>query len=382
MLDNVSTAQDFTFENISSYNESYDESDYNSAGEDAYREWVAEREHTYRILCGLEDEDFGGPDPREYDEPLPDSRDYVNPQKYGYTQKGKPRKRKQKNLQEILDDVDKCGTWELVPDHRDGVKFKIIKRACRHYELCPRCAADRAWELSEQFKLTYRKLGGMRVIEVSLEDAEQMVRTISEQNKDTSSGLTGNEFYSRRPLANGRCMMFIHPNLPFGQPLEPSELDALDWQAIALTPKGSKLSGSLCRVEVKKPIVVTIDDDSKTETVHIKSVGCREATREIRHEAWYEAIVETASLNPKSATAISNALETRIKHYIEALKRRGCKNIWTNAKQIKISAKTLAETDWLGPSANVLAEVAEKPISVTMVKPESDSLGLKAYSDD
>jgi len=206
------------------------------------------------------------------------------------------------------------GSWVRYFDPATGI-HKRAPYTCGLWrdKLCPRCFEQRIGYLRGRI---LKALVNARQEEVSI----LTVRADSNQSRSLTRRLD-KEDYARYPVSEDKDLFFIHGDAEGikpsddAQPVTYDEVDAMDWEEIALTPRG-RISGGLGYSKPEeqeyKVTMETIVLDSSTTAAQQK-------------EALATAYKETIDLNPQTEEEVQQAVKERLSAYEKALIAAGGK---------------------------------------------------------
>lgn len=216
-----------------------------------------------------------------------------------------------------LANVAKCGTWLHSINPLTGL-YRSIMLHCDDYELCDLC----------------RKVHENDIIARVANLADPNLRCLFTPRADWSvikDQIGTKDDYLRLPQVDGTdLVIFISSDKSLGEPTNaPELLQVFDWNEIARTPKGSRVSGALGKDS--NGSVAVKDETSEDEcivniaTYHITDEAGQEIGGAANRAIQLETIQATVDLDPKTGEELAHALHIRQDLYSKKLTESGYK---------------------------------------------------------
>lgn len=236
--------------------------------------------------------------------------------------------------------VQMCGHFHcMAVAWQNGVDRKSNPYYCNCYLLCPECLKRRAEKLKEEvLKVAVAACGNLRVITLDSSKATELRRAIGKDN------------FKCIPQESGKDLVIYNTedqnvlNAFPGNLVDSDFFQNTDWQQVARTPKGRKMSGSITKSFSK----VAPPQQSETEKKD-KILGMNVyllPDRDKEEQAWKQTLVKTINLDPQSPLELQQALLKRTNLFVNEFRDLG--GIVRSTKIVNIYV-TMSQVDWHSP---------------------------------
>jgi hypothetical protein len=229
------------------------------------------------------------------------------------------------------------------PQENTGPNGKLFMepRYCGSYRDCMGCLERRAK------KLRTRLLRPMHSDGVASYQEFDIPNTIGPAEVLAMLEQIGEKHYMRFPLEDASYKVFVDSQIVLPENLHArvvseTEIHEMDWQRLARTPKGMRVSGELASTKIIEP-----NDGKESIAFDVISVYTT-AKSEVREQC-YAAAVEIDSQHevPKNTVELEVAMERRTNEYVKQLEARGAKvttskiKVWYRIKCNRIQEEYL-----------------------------------------
>ena len=214
----------------------------------------------------------------------------------------------------ILDHISQCGSYFYRPSAANGRKLIAYEVACGYWRRgCERCLQARAEEFRVRFRRCIKEVDGKEFLGIAQLDKRLCAKTIKRMKK---LGVR----YWRIPTEKGIILIFDSLHFPELNNPELYGTVSNDWVALCQTPKNSRYSGNLGKLEEEEKVGIVV----KVPQFKLGMADDGVLDKRVINSAWSLALKNTDGLDPKyDIDEIEESLQIRMDAFEEAIESMG-----------------------------------------------------------
>lgn len=211
---------------------------------------------------------------------------------------------------------------------------KLVFSRCNQYRRCERCRKLRASKLRTHWR---RKIGD-KEIQFGIYYDRKIEFETERESKEFISALDGKESYKRYPLEDGTFLVIfandykMHNDDQPGELLTDTVIDSMDWDYIASTPEGRKITGSY-------------GDDCQPDREGCELISYEvptvDAPMRDADDAMEQAILETSDLDPQDGEQVELAIMKRTDVFLRIITEMGHHIVYWSHRMMWLEIKSI-----------------------------------------